>query len=137
MCLAGCVAARPVVGVSLIVILLLFPLGKTIKASLKPQPVSAKLAGEWLRENPELTKVQLIANERKIPFYAGRGSGFELMEFTSQDNLIKHASQPGEKLVSYFTRKKSEGKVPAFAGYELVNRFTDDKYVSLLFYKKG
>ena len=77
----------------------------------------------------------LIANERKIPFYAGKGRDFKHLEFATEVRLLRKASQPGEKLVSYFTRKKKQGEVPVFPGYKVVAEFTDEKYVSMLFYK--
>ena len=112
------------------------PLEKTITAVLEPQPVSARLAGEWLGQRPDLADVPLLSNERKIPFYAGRGQNFEHLEFKSTTSLVRKSLRPGEKLVSILVRAKDKAEVPPLRGYINIAEFKDDKYVSLIYHKR-
>jgi hypothetical protein len=118
-------------------IFLLVPLGMTIKKSYSPQPLSAKMAGEWIRKRTDLRGISLIANERKVPFYANRGAEFIYLEFSPFQKIVQISSEPGEKLISISLRKFNLGEFPGFDGYDLAAKFEDQKYASLIYHKKN
>ena len=78
----------------------------------------------------------LLSNERKIPFYAGRGKNYKHLEFEPITVLVKKSLQPGEKLVTFLVRAKDKNEIPALQGYVNIAEFKDDKYVSLIYHKK-
>jgi 4-amino-4-deoxy-L-arabinose transferase-like glycosyltransferase len=122
---------------SCLMIFLLIPLGMTIKECFSPQQTSAKMAGDWIRSRADLRGTSLIANERKVPFYANRGVEFTHLEFAPFEKIVQMASQPGEKLISISLRKFNLGEFPGFDGYDLAAKFEDERYASLIYYKKN
>ncbi len=121
---------------SCLILFLLIPLGMTIDESFSPQQISTKMAGDWIRTKPDLQHISLITNERKVAFYAKKGVDFIHLEFSSFPDLIQLSSKPGEKLVSITLRKKNIDELKILEGYDLAAKFEDEKFASLIFYKK-
>ena len=111
------------------------PLVQAVREEAKPEAISSRLAGEWLATQPELKESSLIANGRKIPFYAERGGNFVGGGFISISVLKETAINNHIQVVAIEMRKSNLKYLPDFTGYSLLVKFEDPRYVALIYQK--
>lgn len=127
--------SRPLIAL-FVVIICAFPAAETFAYLNHRQTVAFKQAGEWLSRQESLKGTSLIANERKIPFYAGRSSKFTNISFLGMDKWRERIQTTNYDLISIEIGSDHVDQLPEFPGYELLVRFDDGKFTGLIFKKK-
>ncbi len=129
----------PNAGFILFAVLFFLVPGVESATDVKRQMVTSKMAGEWLEQHPEMNTGVIAANNREIPFYSGRGVEFVPLPDVDADRLAEiegTAIQHNAQLLGLVQRFRKERKDPQFEAYDLVQKFTDDKYASYIYRKK-
>jgi hypothetical protein len=98
------------------------------------EKLELRLAGEWLQEHRDVVAQRMIANDERIPFYAGlmRGSYDYIPEGEEQD-FESIAMASGDTLLALYVSLREAEDLHAFANYRLVEEFRGDKKVVLVY----
>ena len=98
------------------------------------EKLELRLAGEWLQEHQDVMTQRMIVNDERIPFYAGlmRGSYDYIPDGEGQD-FESLATASGDALLALYVSFREEEALPAFANYQLIEKFRGDKKVVLVY----
>lgn len=106
-------------------------------AKFEYQPTSGKDAGIWLSEQVKFEKKKMVTNNGEIPFYSRRNSNEIIRVFTNTEedflSIGNIANREGAEIIAIIVRNNKENYASGFVGYQLIKRFEDNKYSSLIF----
>lgn len=110
--------------------------GVEAATEVKRQLISAKKAGQWLAARPEINIGTLIANQREISFYAGRGMSFVSTSSTDSEHLANLAQKRQAQLISVLRDRGAEPAELRIENFLQVEKFTDKRYETIIFRKQ-
>lgn len=119
----------------LVSVLFLVP-GVESATEVKRQLISAKEAGLWLAVRPEINVGTLIANQREIAFYAGRGMSFVSTSSTDSEHLAQLAQKRQAQLISVLRDRGAEPVELRIENFVQVEKFSDKRYETIIFRKQ-
>lgn len=120
----------------LLVSLLFIVPGVEAATEVKRQLISAKKAGQWLAARPEINVGTLIANQREISFYAGRGMSFVSTSSTDSEHLAQLAQIRQAQLISVLRDRRAVPAELHIENFLQVAKFTDKRYETIIFRKQ-
>ena len=114
------------------VFLPLVDLGLALKSP--PDRVTAD-AGHWLKVQPATHDAQLVTNDLRIPFYAGRGTNYTkfINIWNDYSQLEAYAHGFGVGLIALRMPKDKKDLIPPFKYYREINNFTGIREYAVIF----
>jgi len=112
--------------------LILLPFHGIVTKGLEPQPVSAKLAGEWLAQQKYRQGIDFLANDKIIPFYAGLGLNYIAGEFVDEDSFATMAAERGVEIITIKMEKDDFGNFKGYPGFMITQVFFDREYAGIV-----
>jgi hypothetical protein len=101
--------------------------------SLWGQDTIVKTAAEWLASQADLQGQHWASNERKIPFYAGRGKNYFYYPTTDYPSMEQHALADQADLLIIRISSKKRHLLPAFQNFTVVREFEGKKNLVVLY----
>ena len=105
--------------------------------SLWGQDTIVKAAGEWLALQADLQDQRWASNERKIPFYAGRGKNYFYYPTTDYPSLERLATADKIDLLIIRISNKKRHLLPVFHNFAVLKEFEGRKNLVVLFQYHG
>jgi hypothetical protein len=105
--------------------------------NLFTQDQVVRVAGEWLAKQEELRTVKWACSDRRIPFYAGRGEDYLLLQGTDYLAMEQSAREKDVGLFIIRTSRKRMQELPGFTSFERLKDFTGTKNLVVLYYSGG
>jgi hypothetical protein len=114
-----------------ILIVILFgvlPLYRSVKIIRKQDNV-LKEAGEWIATVPQFQVAEIVTNDRRVPFYAGRGLDQTLYTRPNYVAMEKFALKQGGDLLIIKTSKHRKNSRPRLKKFRKVKEFVGVKNI--------
>lgn len=110
---------------------------QTVKERRKWQSHTFMEAGLWLAAQPDIEGARLLANERKVPYYAGKYDNYSPVLFD-----IHQMSSAGASLLDYDYITIESGadykdKIVELENFKIVKQLESDRYVAVIYKKIG
>jgi 4-amino-4-deoxy-L-arabinose transferase-like glycosyltransferase len=112
--------------VGFIIVMALVSIYRSIDIVWKQDDVVAR-AGQWIGNRRALEGAAIITTDRRIPFYAGRGSDYVRYDGSDYGAMEKIASEKGYDVLVIRTSKKRRKSGPQLAMYNKVKEFVGVK----------
>lgn len=109
-----------------VLLLGVLPLYRSVKI-LQKQDNVLQLAGKWIAKVPQLQGAGIITNDRRVPFYAGRGLDQTLYMKPNYFAMEKFALKKGGDLLIIKTSKKTNNSRPLLKKFRKVKEFVGVK----------
>lgn len=108
---------------------------QTFKDQRKWRSYPFKEAGLWLAAQPDIQQARVLANERKIPFYAGKYDNYSPISFNIEQIAGQGSSLAGYDYITIETGDDYKDKVVELDNFKIVKKVESDRYVAIV-YKK-
>lgn len=96
-----------------------------------------KEAGLWLAAQPGIQQARLVANEQKIPYYAGKFDGYSALPFDVGQMAGKGASLSDYDYVAIEAGDDYKEKIVDLDNFRIVKRVESDRYIAVVYKKVG
>jgi hypothetical protein len=105
--------------------------------SLSGQDITVKIAAEWLMSQADLQAQRWASNERKIPFYAGRGTNYSHYPTTDYPSMERLAMADQIDLLIIRISSKQRQSLPIFQNFTVLKEFEGKKNLVVLYQSEG
>lgn len=106
---------------------------QSVKNRRKWQSHPFKEAGLWLAAQPDIQEARLMANERKIPFYAGKFNGYSALPTHLEGPPIQEHFFADIDYIAIESGTEIDDKYMDIEGFKLVKKAVSDRYSAVIY----